>query len=128
MVSEQPSEQEVRAFLRDFERAQATQDFAEVVPLIHQDAIFRFNDGDYRGIDRIRAAFEATWSIDVEDERYRIEDVEVERVGPDWAVATFRFVWSGIGPNGPFEVNGRGTTAVVMEDGGLKVLVEHLSR
>lgn len=117
----------VLAFLEKYERAQAAQDFDEVAPLIHEDAIFRFNDGDFRGIDRIREAFEATWAHEVDDEVYRMEDVRVEHVTQGMAAATFRFIWSGNGPTGPFEVNGRGTTAVVARSGRLQILIEHLS-
>lgn len=115
-------------FLSVFEKAQASQDFAEVGPFIHPDAVFRFNDGDYRGTDQIRTSFESTWALDVENEIYSMSDVEVEYTDSVSAVATFTFHWSGIGPEGPFEVAGRGTTVLVQHDGSLKVLVEHLSR
>lgn len=127
-MTEPISQKAVLEFLSAFEQAQASQDFAEVAPLIHPDAVFRFNDGDYRGTDQIRAAFESTWALQVENEIYSMSDVEVEYTDSASAVVTFTFHWSGIGPEGPFEVAGRGTSVLVEHDGSLKVLLEHLSR
>jgi ketosteroid isomerase-like protein len=122
------SEASVAEFLKRFEQAQGTQSFSNVVDMIHPDAIFRFNDGDYRGHAAIRKAFEETWAYDVTDERYHLADVEVMSTDADSATATFTFNWSGYGPDGPFHIVGRGTVVIVRHDGALKVAVEHLSR
>ena len=115
-------------FLKRFEDASATGLFANVAGMIHPDALFRFNDGDYRGLDAIQRAFESTWANDVKDERYYLSDIEVVSVDTSSAVVTFRFNWSGVGPRGPFQIVGRGTRLLVLHDGRLKVMVEHLSR
>jgi hypothetical protein len=39
------------------------QDFDLLTDLVAPDATFWFSDGTHRGIDAIRAAFEATWQI-----------------------------------------------------------------
>ena len=127
-VADEITEQQVLDFLDRFEQAQGTADFDAVAPLVHADVLFRFNDGDYRGLEAARGAFESTWALDVEDERYYLTDVEVLHVDSDSATATFRFHWSGSGDNGPFHVVGRGTSVLVRHDGRLKLLVEHLSR
>ena len=41
----------IRAFFERFEAAQNTHVFDEVIPLLHPDVVFRFNDGDFRGLD-----------------------------------------------------------------------------
>ena len=65
----------------------------------------------------------------MKDDRYVLSGIEVVIVDTRSAAATFRFHWSGLGPNGPFRIVGRGGTSVlVWHDGRLKVLVEHLSR
>ena len=125
---EQITEQQVLDFLNGFETAQNTEDFDSVAPMLHPDALFRFNDGDYRGLEAARGAFESTWAHDVEDEQYRLGDIEVLHTGGGSATATFRFHWSGVTANGPFEVVGRGTSVIVRHDRDLKLLVEHLSR
>jgi ketosteroid isomerase-like protein len=99
-ADQQISEADVRNFLTRYEHASATQSFANVVGLIHPDALFRFSDGDFRGYEAIQAAFERTWAYDVEDERYYLTDVEVMNTDANSATATFTFNWSGTAPKG----------------------------
>ena len=122
------TETKVVEFLKRFEDASATRLFANVVGMIHPNALFRFNDGDYRGLEAIQHAFESTWTYDVKDERYYLSDIEVLSVDTGSAAVTFHFNWSGVGPQGPFQIVGRGTSLLVLHDGKLKVMVEHLSR
>jgi hypothetical protein len=114
--------------LERFVAAGATRSFANVAGMIHPKALFRFNDGDYRGLEAIQGAFESTWAHDVKDERYYLSHIEVVSVDADSAAATFRFHWSGTGIQGPFQIEGRGTSVLVRHQGKLKVMVEHLSR
>ena len=127
-MAQEITERQVLDFLDRFETAQGTEDFDAVVPMLHPDALFRFNDGDYRGLEAARGAFESTWALDVEDERYHLSDIEVLYSDESSATATFRFHWSGVGEQGPFEVVGRGTSVLVRHEGELRLLVEHLSR
>jgi hypothetical protein len=122
------TETQVVEFLQQFVDASATKSFAHVAGMIHPNALFRFNDGDYRGLEAIRGAFESTWAHDVKDERYFLSHIEVMSVDGDSAAATFQFHWSGVGLQGPFQVVGRGTSVLVRHEDKLKVLVEHLSR
>ena len=127
-TAEQLSEQQVLEFLSRFEAAQNSEDFDNVAPLLHPDVLFRFNDGDYRGLEAARGAFESTWAQEVENEVYRLSDIEVLHAGSGSAAATFRFHWSGVTAKGPFEVIGRGTGVIVRHQGEPRLLVEHLSR
>ena len=122
------TETKVVEFLKRFEDASATGLFINVTGMIHPNALFRFNDGDYRGLEAIQHAFESTWTQDVKDERYYLSDIEVMSVDTSSAAATFHFNWSGVGPHGPFQVVGRGTSLLVLHDGKLNIMVEHLSR
>ena len=127
-MAEQITERQVVDFLNRFETAQNTEDFDKVTPLLHPNPLFRFNDGDFRGLEAARGAFENTWAHDVEDERYFLSDIEVIHADNSFATATFLFHWSGVTENGPFEVVGRGTSVIVRHEGELRLLVEHLSR
>ena len=122
------TERQVLDFLGRFETAQNSEDFDRVAPFLHPDALFRFNDGDYRGLKAARGAFESTWEQDVGDEKYYLSDIEVLHTDSGSATAAFRFNWSGVTANGPFEVVGRGTSVIVRHEGELKLLLEHLSR
>lgn len=127
-MAQEITERQVLDFLDRFETAQGTEGFDAVAPLLHPDALFRFNDGDYRGLEAARGAFESTWALDVEDERYYLSDIEVLYRDEHSATATFQFHWSGVGDNGPFHVVGRGTSVLIRFEGELRLLVEHLSR
>ena len=127
-MSEQAAitQDQVLAFLAQYEIAQSTEDFEQVAPMIHPDALFRFNDGDFRGTEAIKGAFEGTWANDVKDERYELKDIEVTSLDGSTATAVFAFHWSGIAAHGPFAVEGRGTVVIVRHEGALKIKVEHL--
>jgi hypothetical protein len=124
----QITETKVVEFLKQFVDAGATESFVNVAGMIHPNALFRFNDGDYRGLEAIKGAFESTWAHDVKDERYYLSHIEVMSVDIDSAAATFQFNWSGVGTQGPFQIVGRGTSVLVRHQDKLKVMVEHLSR
>ena len=118
----------IKSFINEFERASATKDFDQVAPMIHPEALFGFNDGDFQGIDQVRAAFESTWSLDIKDDQYSLSDLEVRNIDNQSATVTFNYHWSGITAKGPMNMNGRGTQVIVMHEGCLKILLEHLSR
>lgn len=128
MKADRFTESDVIAFLDRYEHASSTKSFANVADMIHPDALFRFNDGDYRGLQAIQIAFERTWAYNVQDERYHLTNVEVMNRDANSAAVTFGFEWSGVGADGPFHHVGRGTMVLVRHDCRLKILVEHLSR
>ncbi len=113
-------------FLRAFEEASASRDFDEVAE-IHPDAIFRFTDGDFRGRDAIRLAFEKTWAWDVADERYYLTNLRVLAADTHSASVTYDFHWTGAARGRPFHTVGRGTAVVVLVDGKPQLIHEHLS-
>ena len=123
----QITETAVVEFLKRFVDASSTESFENVADMIHPNALFRFNDGDYRGHEAIRGAFERTWAHDVKDERYYLSHIEVMSVDGASAAATFQFNWSGVGTHGPFQIVGRGTSVLVRHQDNLKIMVEHLS-
>jgi ketosteroid isomerase-like protein len=119
------TDRDVREFVSRW-RAADDSDFANVEPMIHPDAVFRFNDGDHRGIERVRRAFESTAANASPDERFSWTDFDVLFVGEDSAAVIFDWVWSGTNAAGPFRVEGRGTSLLVDTERGLQVMVEHL--
>jgi ketosteroid isomerase-like protein len=93
-------------------------DFDLLVDLIAPDATFWFSDGTHRGIDEIRAAFEATWRA-LADETYWLDQLEWIADGDNAAACTYRFNWKTAGASG----SGRGTT--VLRRGGERWLLVH---
>ena len=121
-------ESEVLAFLERYEIASNTRDFSQVAEMIHPEASYRFTDGDFRGREAIRDAFEKTWAINVIDDRYRLADVTLIYTDDSSALVSYNFHWTGSGPTGPFHVQGRGTQLLVRSGDGLQSIYEHLSR
>lgn len=128
-VQAELTDNEALQFMARFEAALASEDFAEVAPLIHPQAVFRFSEGDHSGMANIRAAMERTWAYEVDDERYYLTDKRVLRSGKDAVTVLFTWNWSGnSAEHGAFEIVGRGTAQLVRHEGAIKILLEHLSR
>lgn len=120
--------EEITDFLARYEVASGTYVFSNVAELIHPDAIYRFRDGDFIGIDAIRGAFEKTWTAwNVKDERYYLSDVRVVHTDTRSASVTFTFNWSDVVDGKSFSSSGRGTAVIVRNDGRLQFIHEHLS-
>lgn len=117
---------EVLAFMRRVEAATATQEFDVVAQLIAADAIYRFTDGDFAGIDAIRRAFEETWA-QFPDDRWEILNQRIVTLDEDSAVVTYDTRWTGTVNGEERSSIGRGTNVLARRDGALKVVLEHLS-
>lgn len=115
------------AFMRRYEQATNRHDFDQVAPLIADDASYWFTEGSYHGIEAIRAAIERTFAT-IQDEVYRIEELEWVAVADDLAVCRYRFRWTGVVDGKPASGEGRGTNVVTRQHGVWKMRHEHLSR
>lgn len=115
------------AFMRRYEQATNRHDFDQVAPLIADDASYWFTEGSYHGIEAIRAAIERTFAT-IQDEVYRIEELEWVAVADDLAVCRYRFRWTGVVDGKPASGQGRGTNVVTRRHGVWKMRHEHLSR
>lgn len=124
------TEASVVHFLNAFETLAAKENFDLLEDMIHEDAFFRFNDGDFVGRRAVRAAFEKTWkgSASVMKERFYLTDIEVLTVDAKSATATYTYNWEGRMDGKPFRVQGRGTRVLVLRDDRLQIIHEHLSR
>ena len=113
-------------FVRAYQDALASQKWALVDPLVHDQACVTFSNGTVHvGKASVRSAYEANFAA-IEDEDYRVENVHWVRRDESMAVYLFDFSWSGrIGGN-PAQGGGRGTSVLVREGSDWKLLVEHL--
>jgi ketosteroid isomerase-like protein len=117
-----------REFLRDYEKKANSHHFDDVAPLISEDAIFWFNDGSFRGMEAIRQAFEKTWSYDIQDEKFWLDNIEWLVEENDVAACAYLFHWTGM-VNGELRDLGHGRgTCVLKKKGDWKIVHEHLSR
>ena len=117
-------------FLHRFEAIAEKEDFALIADMIHERAHFRFNDGDFIGRQAIQAAFEKTWRGDpsVKKARFYLSDIVVLTTDHATATATYAYHWEGSQGGREFRLQGRGTRVLLMEQGRLRIIHEHLSR
>ncbi len=130
MTEEIVSRESVVHFLNRFEELAEREDFSLIEGMVHEQAFFRFNDGDFVGRKAVQAAFEKTWKggPGVKKERFYLSDVVVLSVDNTSATATYTYHWEGVQDGRPFRIQGRGTRVLVKEQGRLQILHEHLSR
>jgi ketosteroid isomerase-like protein len=113
-------------FIDSYRNALATQRWASVEPLVHADACVTFSTGDvHRGKEAARAAFEANFSA-IQNEVYRIFDVHWVVRSPELAVYVFAFGWTGVINGREAAGSGRGTSVLVVDGAGWKLVAEHL--
>lgn len=122
------TEAEALVFLKAYESASNTHDFFNVADMIHPEALYRFTDGNFKGLEAIRAGFEKTWAFEVAEERYWLSNVKLIYADENSALLTYDFHWAGVGSNGPFQANGRGAQLLVRNGDKLQSIYEHLSR
>jgi len=117
-------------FLNRFEAIAEQEDFDLIEDMVHDQAFFRFNDGDFVGRQAVRAAFEKTWqgSVGVKKERFYLTNIQVLSLDQRSASATYTYNWEGQGDGQSFRIQGRGTRVLVVEGGRLQIIHEHLSR
>ena len=120
----------VRQFLNRFEEIAAKENFDLIQDMVHDHAFFRFNDGDFKGKAAVRGAFEKTWkgSANVRKERLYLTDIDVLSVDARSATATYTYNWEGAMDGKSFRIQGRGTRVLVVENGRIEIIHEHLSR
>lgn len=120
----------VLQFLNRFEDLAAKENFDLIQDMVHENAFFRFNDGDFVGKQAIRGAFEKTWkgSANARKERFYLTDIQVLTVDASSATATYTYNWEGLSDGRPFRIQGRGTRILIVENGRLQIIHEHLSR
>ena len=113
-------------FIRTYENALATQNWANVDPLIHDDACVTFSNGTvHKGKAEVRSAFEKNFSL-IKGEEYSIDNFHWVTKGSDMAVYLFDFRWSGVINERQASGSGRGTSVLIKEGDKWQLLAEHL--
>ncbi|MEL7182128.1 MAG: nuclear transport factor 2 family protein [Pseudomonadota bacterium] len=115
-----------QTFVKDYEAALGTQDWAAVAPLIDDDARVIFSDGTlHAGKDAIRSAYERNFRR-IEGEQYRIADIHWLHQAATSAAYMFEFHWTGTVNGTPVSGTGRGTTILRHHNGQWRLVGEHL--
>ncbi|MBI4836364.1 MAG: nuclear transport factor 2 family protein [Candidatus Abawacabacteria bacterium] len=117
---------ELNTFLEAYEKAANSCDFANVAPLVANDAAFWFTNGTYEGKKDIQKAFEETWAK-IQNETYSIANIK-------WIIATYwnsvcsyTFKSEGVVDGKKRIFKGRGLNVLKRIDGNWRIVHEHLS-
>jgi ketosteroid isomerase-like protein len=114
------------SFLAEYERRTNAHDIDSWAKLVAEDATYWFTNGTHVGkqaiVDAVASNFRA-----IEDETYRISEIEWVYRTDDVAVVRYRFHWHGIIDGQPASGNGKGTTVMLRRDGRWQMTHEHLS-
>mgnify|MGYP002367603151 FL=1 len=124
------TKESVVKFMNRFEEIAEKENFDLIQDMVHDDAFFRFSDGDFVGKKSVRAAFEKTWkgNPSVKKASFFLTDIKVLSVDAKSASATYTYNWEGLMDGKSFRIQGRGTRVLVVESGRIQIIHEHLSR
>ncbi|MEM8871810.1 MAG: nuclear transport factor 2 family protein [Pseudomonadota bacterium] len=104
-------------FIKRYEAALGTQNWAFVAPLISDGARVVFSDGAvHAGKKAIKAAYERNFAA-IKNEEYRIKEVHWLLKTADSAAYMFDFYWTGIIDGRKASGSGRGTAVLVRQAG-----------
>jgi ketosteroid isomerase-like protein len=113
-------------FIGLYEEALATQRWAAVEPLIHENACVTFSTGAvHKGKEAVRSAFERNFST-IRQERYTISNLHWIMRTPDFAVNLFEFQWTGRIDGRDAAGAGKGTSVLVRNGTDWQLVAEHL--
>ena len=113
-------------FIKDYEAALGTQNWATVAPLISDHASVIFSDGSlHMGKEAIKAAYERNFTIN-KSEDYRIEKVRWMMKAAGSAAYMFEFYWTGLIDGQEASGSGRGTAVLAHEAGRWVLIGEQL--
>lgn len=113
-------------FIRTYEVALATQDWARVEPLVHDNACVTFSTGDvHKNKVEVGRAFRRNFSA-IQDESYAITNIHWVYRNDSFAVYLFDFKWEGLIDCKPAAGSGHGTSVLVKEESHWLLMSEHL--
>lgn len=120
------TKKEIEDYFNKYEKESNSHSFDNLEKMIHKNAVYRFNDGDFIGIKAIKKAFTNTWKK-LNNDTYRIQNLKVVHISKDSFSVYYNFKWrttvDGVKKSG----SGRGTNIVTYENGRLQTIYEHLS-
>jgi hypothetical protein len=120
------TKEELTHFLKEYETKTNTHKFSEVKPLIAENAVYWFSDGQHVGLKAIEQAFAGTWKK-IKQEEYKIKNVEWLFITETTAVCIYNFTWVGKVSGKLKEGVGKGTNVIVKNGKHWQMLHEHLS-
>ena len=115
------------AFMQLYIANTNTHNFNKVRPMLHQNALYWFDEKEYSHTADIQAAFITAWQY-LPDEVYIIKNLRWLSFGSNSATCIYEYEWKGTHNNKSMKGSGRGTNLLVKEKGEWKIMHEHLSK
>lgn len=113
-------------FIESYKKAMASQQWANVEPLIHPKATVLFTTGTYIGRLAIQEAIQHNFDT-IQEDSYSISNIHWIHVDERNATCIFEFHWEGIVKGSVASGCGQGNMVLVKEDEDWQLMLEHLS-
>lgn len=110
--------------MKAYEEALASQNWANVAPLLHPNVCVTFSSGTFKGKENVRQVFEKNFEL-IKDEKYSISNMHWV-IEQGMAICLYIFSWSGLMNGQPASGQGRGTSVLIEADGVWQIIAEHL--
>lgn len=129
MAEKTLTKDDVVEFLTRFDELAGKERFVLIEDMIHDQAFFRPHDGDYVGKPAIRGVLEKSWQggSGLKRERFFLSEIQVLTLEDRSATVTFTYNWEGSMGTHALSLQGRGTRVVIVVNGQVQVIHEHLS-
>jgi predicted ester cyclase len=115
-------------FVQAYKAALATQQWANVAPLLHSNATVVFSNGEVlQGISAIRVAYERNFSL-IKNEDYHMFNLNWGLKNETIAEYSFDFSWRGTINGEPASGAGKGAAKLLCEEGKWKLIKEQLTK
>lgn len=95
--------------------------------MLHQNAVYWFDEKEYNHTAAIQAAFITAWHY-LPDEVYSIKNLHWLSVDSNSATCIYEYEWKGTHNSKSMKGSGRGNSLLVKEKGEWKIMHEHLSK
>lgn len=120
-------QRELDSFLKAYEEAANSRNFAKIIPFIAENATFWFTNGLYEGKEQVQMAFENTWQ-NIQDETYTISDIRWVAKNYWVSSCTYNFKSDGVADGIRSTYEGHGTNVLARLNGSWRIVHEHLSK
>ncbi len=115
-------------FIKSYESALKSQKWENVEPLFSDQVSVTFSNGIvHRGKEEVRKAFQNNFQK-IKNEDYRMDQINWLIKEKFYAVYLFTFLWSGLVNGEQVSGGGIGTSVIIDQGNGWKLLTEHLSK
>ncbi|MHC0039665.1 YybH family protein [Pseudoneobacillus sp. C159] len=116
----------VEKALEGYIQATNSHGFPNVAKYLSENAVYWFQDKEYKTTSEIEAYFNNTWNL-IKEERYWISNVQWLGISDTMATCLYQYHWEGLHNNKPISGKGNATNVFMKFEHEWKLIHEHLS-